>query len=104
MVSNHRFNATHKTQGCHRVVNELSLDCHLLTTLRLSGLYLRLCLLVVKDDNPDNFWDDNHKVVTVTIRLTTLGQLCVLCVEGSLQTLTTYFSDHTESYSRYLIT
>ncbi len=36
--------ATHKMQGCHRVVNKLSSDCHLLTTLRLSGLYLRQCL------------------------------------------------------------
>ena len=28
--------------------------------------------LVVPDDNLDNFLDDNHKVVTVTIRLTTI--------------------------------
>ncbi len=34
--------------------------------------------LVVPDDNLDNFLDDNHKVVTVTIRLTTFWQLFVL--------------------------
>ena len=35
--------------------------------------------LVVPDDNLDNFLDDNHKVVMVTIRLTTVWQLFVLC-------------------------
>ncbi len=36
--------------------------------------------LVVPNDNLDNFLDDNHKVVMVTIRLTTFRQLFVLCV------------------------
>ena len=34
--------------------------------------------LVVPDDNLDNFLDDNHKVVILTIRLTTVRQLFVL--------------------------
>ncbi len=38
--------------------------------------------LVVPDDNLDNFLNDNHKVVTVTIRLTTVWQLFVLCALG----------------------
>ncbi len=39
--------------------------------------------LVVLNDNLDNFLDDNHKVVIVTIRLTTFRQLFVLCVVGT---------------------
>ncbi len=75
----------HKTKGCHRVVIELSLSCHLLTTLGWSGLYLwQRLFLVVPVDNLDNFSDDNHKVVIVTIRLTTVWQLFVLC-EGPIR-------------------
>ncbi len=76
---------THKTKGCHRVVIELSISCHLLTTLRLSGVVpvitsvLTNNFLVVPNVNLDNFLDDNHKVVIVTIRLTTFRQLFVLC-------------------------
>ncbi len=33
---------------------------------------------VVPDDNLDNFLDDNHKVVIVTIRLTTFRFVCPL--------------------------
>ncbi len=74
-------------KGCHRVVIVLSSTCHLLTTLRLSGVVPMITsvlndmvpnlgchsdnFLVVPDDNLDNFLDDNHEVVIVTIRFTT---------------------------------
>ena len=44
---------THKTKGCHRVVIELSMSCHLLTTLRLSGLCLWLRPIVLLPERRD---------------------------------------------------
>ena len=89
--------STHKTKGCHRVVIKLSTSCHLFTTLRLSGVVPVITsvlnhmvptlgchsdnFLVVLTDNLDNFLCDNHKVVIVTIRLTTFWQLFVLCAQ-----------------------